>query len=429
MNRLSRARKHAERAAYLEIVSNDHAAALAHYTQAAMHLENALEIILCRMRAYAAKLGTLSPHVASPERWERISLPPCRTRAVDKRYVCEMDGLVVLGRHCGRCVDVGFPDVLRQLLQFTQIPSFGGSQASPRDRHKSWRTVLLSGPAATGKHSLARALSSGIRVCSVSYVYVPELLRKPKHKLELAVRSIFDVTGSVVPTVVILDRVDEICRVGAAHASKVFSECIQDVLDDWDRDPASRRYVIGVTNSPWLLTSGVQALFQRRVYVPLPDHTCRATIAQHLLSGSDGYAASLSLGDIADATEGFTSTELAMCLRSPFWRIDSRKKLDERFVDLVSVSGLGSVRCCCCFCVEEVEPDEELTTPQQLSDLSEAGPEGPSTTPLIAIDAELQKAIGAMTRVLAQNARPRPPLRQAAVRTSSKSSVRNCIIS
>ncbi|XP_065308202.1 vacuolar protein sorting-associated protein 4A-like [Dermacentor albipictus] len=426
MNRLSRARKHAERAAYLEIVSNDHAASLAHYTHAVMHLESALEIILCRMRVCAAKLGTLSDYVASPERWERISLPPCRTRTADKRYVCEMDGLVVLGRHCGRCVDVGFPDVLRQLLQFMQIPSFGGSRTPPSDRHKPWRTVLLSGPAATGKHSLARALSSGIRVCSVSYVYVPELLRKPQLKLELTVRSIFDAAGAVVPTVVILDRVDEICMAGAEHASKVFSECIQDVLDDPDGHSASRRYVIGVTNSPWLLTAGVQALFQRRIYVPLPDHTCRATIAQHLLSGSDGYAASLSLGDIADATQGFTSTELAMCLRSPFWQIESREKLDERFVDLVSVSGLGPARCCC-LCVGEVEPDEELTPPQ-LSSVSETGPECPSATPLIAVDAELQKVIGAMTRVLAQNARPRPPLRGVAVRTSSKSSVRNCII-
>ncbi|KAL1429846.1 hypothetical protein MTO96_015626 [Rhipicephalus appendiculatus] len=349
MNRLSRARKYAERAVYLEIVSHDHMAAMANYTQAAVHLESALEIILCRIRTYAAKLETLRHYVAAPERWERISLPPSHARTADKRYVCEMEGLVVLGRHCGRYVDVGFPDVLRQLYQFIQIPSFGGSRTPSRGRHKSWKTVLLSGPAATGKHSLARALSSGIRVCSVSYVYVPELLCKPKHMLELAVRNIFDASAAVVPVVVILDRVDEICKPEAGHASKVISECIQEVLDDSDGNVPVRR---------------------------------------------------------------------------PFYHIDSREKLNQRFVDLVKVSGVEPARCC--FCIGEAQPEEETTPP--LSSVSEVGPASPSTTPLFPVDVELQKAIAAMTKVLAQNSRPRPPHCEAAVRTSSRSSVRNCTI-
>ncbi|KAH6924272.1 hypothetical protein HPB50_014622 [Hyalomma asiaticum] len=424
MNRLIRARKHAELAAYLEIVSRDHMSALTHYTRAAMHLEGALEIILCRIRSYAGKLETLRCHVASPERWESISLPPNRARTADKRYICEMEGLVVLGRHCGRCVDVGFPDVLRQLFQLMQIPSFGGSRRPPPPGRKSWRTVLLSGPSATGKHSLARALSSGIRVCSVYYVYVPELLAKPRHKLQLVVGSIFDASTAAVPVVVILDRVDEICKTGAGHASKVITDYIREVLDDRDGSPVAYRYVIGVTNSPWLLTSSVQALFQRRVYVPLPDHACRATITQHLLSGSEGYASSLSLGDVADATQGFSSTELAMCLRSPFHGMDLRQRLDQRFVDLVKVSGLETARCC--LCLEEVEEEEERTP--SLSSVSEAGPAGPSPTPLVPVDAELQQAIAAMTKVLAQNPRPKPPRRGNVTRTSSKSSARNCIV-
>ncbi|KAK8772530.1 vacuolar protein sorting-associated protein 4B-like [Amblyomma americanum] len=424
MNRLVRARRHAERAAFLEIVSEDHAGALAHYTQAALHLESALELILCRIRTHAAKLRTLRPHVASPERWEHISLPPSRTRTSDKRYVCEVEGLVVLGRHCGRCVDVGFPDVLRQLFQLMQIPSFcGGSRrALAHHRPDSCRTVLLSGPAATGRHSLARALSSGIRVCSVTYVYMPQLLRDSKEQLEIAIRSVFDASGAVVPTVIILDRLDEICT-GAATADaelrQVFCECIRDVLDSHDMPS---RYVIGVTNSPWLLSAELQTLFQRRVYVPLPDHTCRATITQHLLSGSDGYASALSLADIADATEGFTSTELAMCLRSPFWHTDSREKLEQRFVELVGVSGLGSVRCC--FCLGEEQ--EELTQPEFTG--GSEGPEGPRSSPLFPIDADLQKAIREMSAVLARNTRPRNPIGAAGMKASTKSSERNCRI-
>lgn len=426
MNHLSRARKYAEQAVYLELVSRDHMAAVAHYTQAAVHLESALEIILCRIRTYAAKLETLRHYVASPDGWECISLPPSHARTANKRYVCEMEGLVVLGRHCGRCVDVGFPDVLRQLYHFIQIPSFGGSRTPHSSRNRSWRTVLLSGPAATGKHSLARALSSGIRVCSVSYVYVPELLCKPKHMLEPVIRRIFDASAAVVPVVLILDRVDEICKLEACDASKVISECMKEVLDDSDSDVLVRRYVVGVTNTPWLLTSDVQVLFQRRVYVPLPDHSCRTMITQHLLSGSDGYASSLSFGDIADATEGFTSSELAMCLRSPFFHIDSHEKLNQRFLELVQVSSLEPARCC--FCVGEAQLEEDETTPP-LSSVSEVGPASPSTTPLFPVDIELQKAIAAMTKVLAHNARPRPPHGGAAVRTSSRSSVRNCTIS
>ncbi|KAL3174039.1 hypothetical protein MRX96_011781 [Rhipicephalus microplus] len=67
MNHLSRARKYAEQAVYLELVSRDHMAAVAHYTQAAVHLESALEIILCRIRTYAAKLETLSSKLTCSE--------------------------------------------------------------------------------------------------------------------------------------------------------------------------------------------------------------------------------------------------------------------------------------------------------------------------------------------------------------------------
>ncbi|XP_077529562.1 vacuolar protein sorting-associated protein 4B-like [Haemaphysalis longicornis] len=416
------ARRHAERGAFLEIASQDHVTALAHYTQAAVHLENALEVILRRIRNYAAKLRTLRPQVDSPEAWENISLPSGNLRTVDKRYVCEIEGVVVTGRHCGRCVDVGFPGVLRQLFQLMQIPSLGGDAGLPSLRAKpdSWKTVLLSGPAATGRHSLARALSAGIRVCSVSYVCVPEFLRRPKQQLAAATRAVFDASRAVVPTVVILDRVDELCN-STGDALDVFCECIREVLD-WDGVPC--RYVIGVTNSPWLLSSSLQTLFQRRVYVPLPDRTCRAHITQHLLSGSDGYAASLSLADIADATEGFTSTELTMCLRSPFWQADKRKRLDERFVELNGLSGL--MQASCCYSTEDV--DEELTPLSQIDDEVE-DPRAPRSSPKLPVDAELKKAIGDMCKVLAKNARLRSPPQPAGMRAISRSSLRNCNIS
>lgn len=421
---VSHARWHAERAAFLEIVSQDHGRALAHYTQAAVHLENALEVILRRIRSYAAKLRRLRPQVDAPEAWENISLPSGNLRTANKRYLCEIEGVVVMGRRCGRCVDVGFPDVLRQLFQIMQIPSLGGDAGLPSLRAKphSWKTVLLSGPAATGRHSLAAALSAGIRVCSVSYVYVPEFLRKPKQQLAAATREAFDASRAVLPTVVILDRVDELCSSPQdKDALDIFSECIREVLD-WDGVPC--RYVIGVTNSPWLLSSSLQTLFQRRVYVPLPDHACREHITQHLLSGSDGYSASLSLADIADATEGFTSTELAMCLRSPFWRTDKRKKLDERFVELNGLSGL--VQANCCYSPEDV--DEELTPLPEVDDEQE-DPRAPRSSPKLPVDAELQEAIRAMCKVLAKNARLRSPPQPAGMRAMSRSSMRNCNIS
>lgn len=421
---VSRARTHAERGAFLEIVSHDHGLALAHYTQAAVHLENALEVILRRIRCYAAKLRKLRPQVDSPEGWENISLPSGHSRTANKRYVCEIEGVVVMGRHCGRCVDVGFPDVLRQLFQLMQIPNLGGDAGAPSLRAKpdSWKTVLLSGPAATGRHSLARALSTGIRVCSVSYVYVPEFLRKPKQHLEATTRAAFDSSRAVVPTVVILDRVDELCNSTTEKGVlDIFAECIREVLD-WDGVPC--RYVIGVTNSPWLLSSSLQTLFQRRVYVPLPDHACRSHITQHLLSGSDGYSSTLSLADIADATEGFTSTELTMCLRRPFWRKDRREMLNDRFVELNGLSGL--IQANCCYSPEDV--DEELTTLPDMEDESE-GPRSPNPSPRLLIDTELQKAIGAMCKVLAKNARLRPPPGPAGMRTISRSALRNCNIS
>ncbi|XP_042146821.1 vacuolar protein sorting-associated protein 4B-like [Ixodes scapularis] len=391
MRSLCYARKHAQRAALFELLSNKHSKTISHYTQATFYLEEALETILHRIRRYSLRLEKLRPHVTQPELWLDI-VPHSNTVVANKRYLCEFEGLVVFGQHCGRCVDMEFIDVLRQAFHLLQIPSLEVPLSGVQE--KSCKTLLVSGPDAVGKCSFARAFCTRTWLSTACYIYVPEFLQKPQDRLLLAMATLFSAVDTRCPTAIILDRLEALCQPSYESAFRVFQNCIKKIIES----KCCCQQVIGITNTPWLLSPQMQSLFQRRVYVPLPDEEIRALITRHLLSGNDGYVSDLSLQEVADATVGFTSSQLAMCLRSPFWHINCRQKLNERFVELLSTSGVGSTKCLCL----GNQSEEEYS-------LGSEAPFAPHSSPLLPIDDDLMAAIEAMTRVRAKNPRERPP--------------------
>lgn len=407
MQRLCHARRHAQKGALLEILSGDHGAALTHYSRAILLLEEVLEQILKRIRYCAFRLERIRAYVDRPCLWEDVTIPATNTSVVDKRYLCEIEGLVVLGQQCGRCVDIGFTDVLRDVFHLLKIRSLGEQECTGS---ASCRTVLLSGPAATGKCSLALSFHKGVRMSTVCYIYIPALLDKPPDHVAVAVKAVFASAIMRPPTVLILDRLEDVCRPAHDVVMNALYQCLESA-----KSGNECVYVVGVTNTPWLLTPRMQSLFQRRVYVPLPDAFVRRDITERLLSGTDGYMTDMSLDEIAAVTEGFTSSQLAMCLRSPFWHDACKRNLNSRFVELVGTSGIRETRCC--FCLGE--PDDELP-------LAPGVPTTPHASPLFPIDDKLRSAFVAMSAVLAANPRMRPP---GAAKAVSRCSFSGCIIS
>ncbi|KAG0445148.1 hypothetical protein HPB47_019157, partial [Ixodes persulcatus] len=307
---------------------------------ATFYLEETLETILHRILQYSLRLEKLRLHVTQPELWLE-TVPHSNTVVANKKYLCEFDGLVVFGQHCGRCVNIEFIGVLRQTFHLLQIPSPEEPQCGVQET--SCKTGLVFGPDAVGKCSFARAFCTRTWLLTACYIYVPEFLQKPPDRLLFAMATVFSAVDTRRPTVIIRDRLEDLCQSSYKLVFRVFYKCIKQIIESKCRC----QQVIGITNTPWLLTPQMQSLFQRQVYVPLPDEEIRTLKTRQLLSGNDGYLSDLFLEEVSNATVGFTSSQLVMCLRSPFWHINCRQKLNERFLELLIASGAGSTKCLC----------------------------------------------------------------------------------
>jgi SpoVK/Ycf46/Vps4 family AAA+-type ATPase len=73
----------------------------------------------------------------------------------------------------------------------------------------------------------------------------------------------------------------------------------------------SRVIVIGATNRPVDLDDGVLRRLERRVYVPLPDTPTRAALLAVTLAGQATSLSEAELVRIADATAGYSGSDVA----------------------------------------------------------------------------------------------------------------------
>lgn len=69
--------------------------------------------------------------------------------------------------------------------------------------------------------------------------------------------------------------------------------------------------VLGATNLPWEIDPAVRRRFERRIYIALPDEYSRKEIVRHHLGKTPHELTEEDLEDIANATNGFSGSDLA----------------------------------------------------------------------------------------------------------------------
>lgn len=73
--------------------------------------------------------------------------------------------------------------------------------------------------------------------------------------------------------------------------------------------------VIGATNKPWAVDPAILRRMPRQIYVGMPDAAARAAILRVLLRG-ERVDAALSVERVADATEGYSGSDLKELVRA-----------------------------------------------------------------------------------------------------------------
>jgi SpoVK/Ycf46/Vps4 family AAA+-type ATPase len=177
------------------------------------------------------------------------------------------------------------------------------------------RGILLFGPPGCGKTLLAAAVATEIDANFYS-IDAASIMSKWLGEAEQNVAKLFGsarksaVEGK--PAIVFVDELDSLM---GQHSNEVGGEIrvknqfLKEMDGIVDKGKALHVYVIGATNKPWDLDWAFIRRFQKRILVPLADHSTRLSMLK-LYSSTLQIADDVDLMELARLAEGFSGSDI-----------------------------------------------------------------------------------------------------------------------
>merc|ERR1711937_116934 len=208
---------------------------------------------------------------------------------------------------------------------------------------RSWRAILLYGPPATGKTSLARLTAAEAQVPFYA-VSCSSLLSPYLGESERKIRELFkdarNNSSVGKPAITFIDEVDSITRRRTSHKDettrRIKSELLQQ-LEGFSNDK-NDPFVLACSNCPWDLDAAFIRRFSRRIFIDVPTSEDTVKILKKQL-GPDASFDENFWAQIQRISEGYTGSDLANVATSALmhqvseimtcveWEIDSGGKM------------------------------------------------------------------------------------------------------
>ena len=173
--------------------------------------------------------------------------------------------------------------------------------------------ILLYGPPGTGKTMLAKAVATESEANFIA-VKGPEFLNKWVGESEKAVRETFRKARQASPCVIFMDEIDSIApERGTGSDSNVTERVISQMLTELDGlESLNDVVVIAATNRPDIMDPALlrPGRFDKSIFIGPPDLESRTAIFGIHTRGKP-LADDVSLGELAEKTEGCTGADIA----------------------------------------------------------------------------------------------------------------------
>ncbi|OII74781.1 AAA-family ATPase [Cryptosporidium ubiquitum] len=189
---------------------------------------------------------------------------------------------------------------------------------------KPWKGILLYGPPGTGKTFLAKACATEMKGTFLS-ISSADLTSKWQGESEKLIKALFDVARERAPSIIFIDEIDSLCSSRNEQENEATRRIKTEFLVQMDGVNSNSSncpnsnfkpiLVLGTTNIPWEIDSGIRRRFERRIYIPLPDEDSRVLLIKNGLKSINHSLTDEDINYIAKMTHGYSSSDVSILIK------------------------------------------------------------------------------------------------------------------
>ena len=190
-----------------------------------------------------------------------------------------------------------------------------------QEKQKPVKSILIYGPPGTGKTLLSKAIAAELEG-NFFYILACNIITKwNQSDSDKIIKDLFDLARKKKPSVIFIDEIDCILNEKSYYDNdtirKIKNEFLLQMKNVEDNDEDIM--VLGSTNIPWTLDGNIINIFQKKMYISLPDCDARKKIIELNLKDITHTLTDQQIEYLAQNTKDFSGSDIYNLVQDVFY--------------------------------------------------------------------------------------------------------------